>query len=99
MLTNAEQRRLADIESRLQAADPAFVRQFKTESMPGPQTRRIPTAILATITLALVLFMTHGMMGVFVMALSSLLVAKYLAHRYVYSKLPGHYGRCGDRMD
>jgi hypothetical protein len=76
-----------------------FVQQFKTESMREAPSKRILTAILATITFALVVFNTHGTMGVFVMAVSSLLVAKYLAHRYVYSKLPGHYGRCGDRMD
>jgi hypothetical protein len=99
MLTNAERRQLADIESRLRAADPAFVRQFKTESTHEAQSRRILAAILATVTLALVLFMTHGIMGVFVMAVSSLLVAKYFAHRYVYSKLPGHYHRHGGPMD
>ncbi len=48
MLSEAEQRRLAEIESALRADDPTFVHRFET-ARPGPHRRRTIGAVLAVI--------------------------------------------------
>ena len=45
MLSDAEQRRLAEIESSLRAEDPAFVHPF--DAQPRPQRRRTVVASVA----------------------------------------------------
>jgi len=67
-----------------------------------PTQQRPPAltpAIGAVIALAVILFIIHGTGGVFVLAVAGLLVASYLAHRYVTTHLGWHYPRHGDRMD
>jgi cobalamin synthase len=56
-------------------------------------------AIGIIVTLALIVFVYHGIGGVIVLAFACLLIASYLAHRYVDTRLGGHYARHGDRMD
>ena len=68
-----------------------------------PTTRQQPSALALTtatiITLAVILFITHGIGGVLVVGVVGLLAASYLAHRYMNTHLGGRYPRHGDHMD
>jgi len=67
-----------------------------------PTQQRPPALTLAigtVIALAVILFITDGTGGVFVLAVAGLLAAGHLAHRYVTTHLGWHYPRNGDRMD
>ena len=61
---------------------------------PHPQASAI-----VIITVAVALYVTHGIGAVFVVALAGWLAAGHLAHRYVATHLGEHYVRHGDRMD
>jgi hypothetical protein len=99
VLTDAEQRRLEDIEFWLHTDDPDFVQRFKGEGGHRPGSRRPVILITGAVTLALILFITYGIAGVLFVAFVGLLVTKYLAHRYIRTHLPTHYERHGDHMD
>jgi Protein of unknown function (DUF3040) len=99
VLSEAEQRRLVDIETQLYTDDHAFVQQFDLgweRRWPG---RRLIVAIVSAVALAFILITTHGIGGVVLLGVLSLLVVKYLACRYVSTKLPDHYQQHGDRID
>jgi hypothetical protein len=91
MLTNDEQRRLIDIESRLHADDPALARRMNGELGGRPRPRRLPGALATSMTLAVIVVLTYGVAGALVVAFAGLLAANYLAHRYVHTRLDGHH--------
>ena len=56
-------------------------------------------AIATAVTLALILFISHGIAGVLLVVFIGLLVANRLANRYLRTRVPGHYERHGNHMD
>jgi hypothetical protein len=72
MLSDAEQRRLFEIETLLRVDDPAFVQQFDTRWHPTPATRR-PMALL-TILVGAILTMAALVTGTVVVAVIGLCV-------------------------
>jgi Flp pilus assembly protein TadB len=99
VLTDAEQRRLKDIESQLHADDPDFVRRFESRPRHEPRRSLLVMAIATAVALALILFISLGIAGVLLVAFIGLLVVNRLAYRYVCSRVPGHYERHGNHMD
>jgi hypothetical protein len=109
MLTNHEQRRLLDMETQFQADDPALARRISGDLVRRPRPRRLAVALAASMTLAVIVLLTYGVAGALVVAFAGLLVANYLAHRYIHTRLgvhdpsrgapQGHYPRHGDHMD
>lgn len=58
----------------------------------------VPVAI-ALVVLAIVLIFVHAIGELLVLAVGSLLVTNYLAHRYAYTYPDDQYQRHGERMD
>ncbi len=56
-------------------------------------------AIATAVALALLLFISLGIVGVLLVACIGWLIANHLAYRYVRIHVPGHYERHGNHMD
>jgi Protein of unknown function (DUF3040) len=150
VLSDAEQRRLTAIESKLRTDDPVFVRQFNSgwkRRRPG-RLRGLAASVAVTVAvaaaliglllgsvamvvcaltaigataglwitsrgrppvlasaglifaaLAVVIAVVYGIQAAMILVVVAVLVARFVARRYVYARLKDQYQRHGDRMD
>lgn len=73
MLSDAERRTLADIEARLRAEDPEFVRPFTA----APRPRRRPLAAWVAFLLAMAVTVLGLMIGSLIVAVGGLAAAGF----------------------